>query len=111
MRYIRYKTITSKVFDQIVEDTEDVQNLLTELKKKEITCAMQVGSGPRHEFVRIMEVSDEKITWKIIVKGATLQKSSFIADIQTIEVNMPDEVMAQLKPEPSRWATLDTSEV
>ena len=28
-----------------------------------------------------------------------------------IEVNTSDDVMAQLKPNPSRWSTLDTSEV
>jgi len=111
MRYIRYKTVISKVFDQVVEDSDDVQNLLKELKSKEITCAMQVGSGPRHEFVRILNVSDDKITWKVIARGATLQKSSLITDIQTLEVNVSDETMTVLKPESSRWSTLDTSEV
>lgn len=111
MRYIRYKTIKSKVFDQIVEDPEDVQLLLAGLKDKEVTCVMQVGSEPCHDFVRIIEVNNEKITWKIIAKSATLQKTSLITDIKTIEVNTSDEVMAQLKPEPSRWSTLDTSDV
>lgn len=108
MRYVRYKTITSKIFDDILEDPEDIQNLLNELKSKEITCAMQVGFDPRHAFVRILEVDQTKITWSILEKGVSLRKTSLISDIKTLEVEAGDDLVV-LKPKPSRWSMLDTS--
>ena len=111
MRYVRYKTIVTKIFDGILEDEEEIHNLLSELKDKEITCAMQVSTGPRHDFVRILDIKEDRVTWRILHKGVTLRKTSDISDIRTIEVSTSDDVMAQLKPNASRWSTLDTSDI
>lgn len=111
MRYTCLKTIVTKVFDGVLEDPDDVRNLLQLLKDKEITCAMQVKKGPVQEAVRILEIDESRITWRMFKDGTSLKKKSEISDIMMIRVNSNDELMIQLKPEPSRWGTLDVSDV
>lgn len=111
MRYMCLKTIVTKVFDGILEDSEDINNLLQLLKEKELTCAMQVKKGPMHEFVRILNVDENHITWLILKDGTSLKKKSGISDIMTIRVNTNEDLMVKLKPEPSRWSTLDASDI
>ena len=102
-----------KVFDGILEDPGDIHNLLEVLIEKELTCAMQVNKGPLHEFVRILEINkdDRRITWQLLKDGTSLKKKSEISDITTIRVNTNDDLMIMLKPEPTRWNTLDASDV
>lgn len=111
MRYTCLKTIVTKVFDGVLEDPSDIRNLLQLLKDKEITCAMQVKKGPMHEFVRILEINESRITWRMLKDGTSLTKKSEITDIMMIRVNANDDLMIQLKPEPSRWGTLDVSDI
>lgn len=111
MRYTCLKTIVTKVFDGVLEDPGDIRNLLQLLKDKELTCAMQVKKGPMHESVRILEINENRITWRMLKDGTSLKKKSEIADIMTIRVNTNDDLMIQLKPEPSRWGTLDVSDI
>lgn len=108
MRYTCLKTITTKVFDGILEDSEDILNLLRVLKEKEMTCAMQVKEGPLYDSVRILEVHNSSITWRLLKDGTSLKKKSEISDIMAIRVNANDELI-KLKPSPSRWSTLDLS--
>lgn len=110
MRYTCLKTIVSKVFDGILEDEEDIKNLLELLKEKELTCAMQVKMGPVHEKVRILSLDGEHITWRIIQDSTSLKKKSAITDIMMIRVHANDDLMVH-KPEPSRWSTIDASEI
>lgn len=105
------KTIVSKVFDGVLEEPEDILNLLQVLKEKELTCAMQVKKGPLHESVRILEISENCITWRLLKDGTSLKKTSEIADIMAIRVHTNDELMVKLKPEPTRWSTLDASDI
>ena len=110
MRYTRFKIITTKIFDGILEDPEEISSLLNELKNKEITCSMQIASGVLHNFVRIINVDENKIDWRLIQKGATLTKSSLISDITAIEVDTSDELLVSVKPKPTRWSALDISD-
>lgn len=111
MKYTCLKTIVTKVFDGVLEDPADILNLLQLLKDKEITCAMQVKKGPVQESVRILEIDENRITWRMFKDGTSLTKKSEVSDIMMIRVNTNDELMIQLKPEPSRWGTLDVSDV
>ena len=111
MRYTCFKTIVTKVFDGVLEDPGDVLNLLQLIKEKEITCAMQVKKGPMHESVRILDINDNRITWRMLQAGTSLKKNSDISDIMTIRVNTNDDLMIQLKPDPTRWGTLDVSDI
>jgi hypothetical protein len=110
MRYTCLKTIVTKVFDGVLDDSDDVLNVLRMLNEKELTCSMQVKKGPVHDRVRILAIEDGRITWRLLKAGTSLQKKSDIADIMSIKVNVNDDLMIQLKPEPSRWSTLDASE-
>lgn len=110
MRYVCLKTIVSTIFDGELKDKGDIDNLLSLLCEKELTCSMQVKSGPLHEAVRILNVDSDTITWQIIQNGTSLRKKSAIADILLIRVQSSNELMVH-KPEPSRWSTIDTSDI
>lgn len=110
MKYTCFKTIVIKVFDGELDDPADICNLLQLLKDKEITCAMQVKKDPVHESVRILEIDESRITWRMLQDGTSLKKKSKISDIMMIRVHTNDDLMIQLKPEPSRWGTLDVSD-
>jgi len=109
MRYICLKTIVSKVCDKVLEDDEDIQRVLSLLQEKQITCALQIKGESVHESVRILGLDDQRITWRLIEHGSSLKKTSNISDIKTVTVNS-DEAMVTLKPDPSRWSTLDASD-
>lgn len=111
MRYTCLKTIVTKVFDEILKDNDDIQRVLGLLQEKEITCSMQIKSGPIHDSVRILEITDISIIWRLIQGGSSLKKTSNISDITAITVNIDVEAMVTLKPKPSRWSTLDTSDI
>jgi hypothetical protein len=111
MRYTCFKTIVSKVFDGVLDDDEEIANVLNFIREKELSCSMQVKSGPVHETVRILAVDDSKITWRLIESGSSLKKTSDITDITAISLNANEELMVTLKPAPTRWSTLDASDV
>jgi hypothetical protein len=110
MRYTCLKTIVTKVCDKKLEDEEDIQRVLSLLHEKQITCTLQVKGEPAHESVRILEVTEDRITWRMVQSGGTLKKTSKISDIVAITVDS-DEAAVTLKPDPSRWSTLDASEI
>jgi len=107
MRFTCLKTIVTKVFDGILEDSEDINNTLQMIKEKELTISMQVKKGPVHEFVRILNLDENRITWRILKGRTSLQKTSDISDIMSVKINTNDELKIHLKPNPSRWSTLD----
>lgn len=111
MRYTCLRTITTKVFDGVLEDPDEIHNLLQLIKDKELTCSMQVKKGPMHESVRILEVDENCITWRLLQSGSSLQKKSEIADIMNVRLHTNDDIMIQLKPKPSRWSTIDVSDI
>ncbi len=109
MRYTCFRTIVSKVFDQSL-DEDETKSVIKSLKDKELTCSLQIKSGPIHESVRILSLTDTRVTWRLIKNGSSLTKTSDMADITAIEVSTNDELMIALKPEPTRWSTLDASD-
>ena len=109
MRYTCFRTTVSKVFDRVL-DKEETQSVIRSLKDKDLTCSIQIKSGPVHESVRILELTDNDVTWRLIKSGGYLTKTSDIADITAIEVYTNEELMVALKPEPTRWSTLDASD-
>lgn len=111
MRYTCYKTIVSKVFDGILEGAEEIQNILQAIRNKELTCTLQVKGSPTYEAVRILGLTDDKITWRLVKDGTSLQKTSPISDIVGITIYIEEDLLVSLKPEPTRWSTLDASDI
>ncbi len=107
MRYICFKKIVTKIFDEILDDKTEVLALLNNLKEKEITCSVQIRCGMEHEGARILDVGEDEFTWRLIKNGVSLKQSTLIADIKRISVMTDDEITAKIKPNPSRWSTLD----
>lgn len=107
MRYKRYKTTVSKIFDGIIEEDSEVKIIVTALKDKELTCSVQIEGEIMQDNVRIIKTDDDKFTWRMIKNKAILTRASSYMSIEQIEVNATTEITAILKPNPSRWALLD----
>ena len=111
MKYICYKTTVSKVFDADIKEQEDILNLLNHIKDKQLTCSVQLKLTPLYDSVRLLTVNENSISYRLIKDGVTLQKNAKIEDIVLLQVYSNDEVTLKLKPNPSRWSTLDPTGV
>jgi len=113
MRYIVLKSTVSKVFDEILNETEEIIELLIALKEKEITCSVQIKSGPVFNFVRILKVDIDNSTfeWRLMKNGISLKKKTSINDINLLTIEVDNDMAVKIKPNPSRWSTIDTSEI
>lgn len=109
MRYTCTKTVVTKIFDKILTSQEDIQGLLKNLKEKQVTCSMQLTIGSMMQVVRIIDVTEDKITWRLMQHGQSVKSSSKISDISSIIVNTDDEMTISLDPEATRWNILDPS--
>lgn len=107
MRYVKYQTSIAKTFDGVISDEEDIIQILTALKDKEITCRLRLSDGPAHDNVRILSVMKEKFEWRMVKNRSILKQTSLFANIAELEVNTDIEMSLHLKPEPSRWSLLD----
>jgi hypothetical protein len=109
LRYIRYQTSVSKVFDGVIADISEKRDILSAIHDRELTCKLQLKDGPIYENVRITKVDNDNFSWRMIKNKSILQQNSKIDDIRELEVNSDLEVGIQLKPQPSRWTVLDSS--
>lgn len=108
MRYTCFQKIITKVYDGILEDNASIVAILKELKQKEITCSLLISDVFYNE-VRVLSVDDDGFSWRCCDKGASLKKVSTFAEIKTLEVVVSDRFVALIKPNASRWNTIDTS--
>jgi hypothetical protein len=107
MRYICTKTVITKIFDRVLDNQEDIQGLLKNLQEKQVTCSMQLNSGSMYPVVRILDVTVDKITWRLMKHGQSVKSSSKISEISSIVVNTDDDMTISLNPEATRWNILD----
>jgi len=111
VRYVVLKSVVSRVFDGILEYPNEIAELLNSLKNKEITCSMQIKSGPIFDFVRILKVDmNDTFEWRLIKNGVSLKKTSLVSDVNCITVETNDDMSVKVKPNPSRWSTLDPTD-
>jgi len=109
MRYIRLKTVTTKIVDEIIDKVETIKPILEILRDKEIKCTMQLSDGPKMKTVRIDKIDGDRISIRIINPNSVLKKKSLISEIEYLEVNTSDEVLCRTKSDVSRWMLLDPS--
>lgn len=110
MRYICLKTIVTKVFDGILENDDEILSVLSAIQNKEITCSLQEKQGPLNVSVRILDINETEIIWRVLKDGTSLKKKTKISDIIMISVNVDDELIIN-KPNSSRWSSLDASDI
>lgn len=110
MRFTCYKTIVTKIFDALIEDSNDILNVLQSIKNKEITCTLKI-QGSTYNNVRILNIDNSCFTWRFLKGRASLQKISDITSIESLEINTDDDIMIKLKPQATRWSTLDTEAI
>ena len=75
-----------------------------------MTCSLQVKKNPVHDYVRILCVTDDTVTWRITKDGVSLKKTSDISDILSLKTCVEEDVLLRLKPGPTRGSTLDVSD-
>lgn len=107
MRYRRYQTSIAKIFDGTITDRDDIHNILTVIKQRELNCKIRLSEGPLQERVRVVQVNEKSFLWKMIKNKSILQQESLFEDIVELEVNTEADLGIQLKPKPSRWTLLD----
>ena len=110
MRFVRLKTVVTKLCDMQISNKPDVVTILSKIKEKELTCSVRLSSGPMYYDVRILEMNDESIRWRTTKNQSSLVKWSKIDEVEYLEVNVKSEVLANLKPNPSRWSILDSGD-
>ena len=108
MRFVRLKTVVTKICDQQVQDENEIVTLLNKLKEKEFTCSIRLFSGPVYSCVRILEVNSPNFKWRTTKNGSSLIKNSSINDLDYLELDVKTEVIAKLKPNQSRWSLIDS---
>ncbi len=107
MKYVRYQTSVAKIFDGTITDHDDIKQILSSIKDRELTCKLRLTSGPKHDYVRILDVKDDVFRWRMVKNKAILRDESSFDDILELEVNSDMETVLHLKPKPSRWTLLD----
>lgn len=108
MRFVRLKTVVTKLYDQSVTNQQDILSILNKLKEKELTCNLRLTSGPMYSDVRFLEINEKAFRWRTTKNQSSLVKWSNLNELDYLEVNVKSEVLAGLKPNPSRWSTLDS---
>lgn len=109
MHYVKMKTVVTCVVDEMVEDLETIKAILSVVKEKELTCTMRLTEGPKMEQVRIEQLTEDSLSFRVIFKQHSLKKSCKYADIDYLEVNTEDAAIVNAKPGISRWLLLDPS--
>ena len=59
MRYVRLKTILTKVVDEVIDEESIIKSILNVLLDKELGCTIRLTEGPRLEPVRIQSLGDD----------------------------------------------------
>lgn len=112
MRYIRYKTVVSRVLDRIIDDPDVVHAILSAIKEKELNFRLKANDGIWLEECRLLELGSSSFRFRTTKNGTTLRKKCNIEDVDCLEVNTQAEVLVSDKPQVvSRWFMLDPREV
>ena len=107
MRYVCYKTVVSRVIDEVIHDIEIVKSIIESFCEKELSCAIQVGNDPKHSFCRILSAGEDTFRYVVYTRDATLKRSARYKDVGYLELKTEDSVIASMKPHPNRWILLD----
>jgi len=107
MRFTCYKTVTSVIFDKIIENKEDIYEILSDLQKREIKCNVRLKSGVSHNIVRVLEINNDKVDLRIIRYSSSLQKTIQINEIESVQIESNDALSIYMKSDVSRGDILD----
>ena len=109
MRFVRYRTVVTKVADEEISDTEDLRVILRFLKDKKIPCSLRLTQGPLFEVVRISDVS-ETVAFNINKDHSILRKRVEYEEIDYLEVHVEDEILSKLNQNVGRFFFLGPAE-
>jgi len=107
MRYIKLKTITTKVADEIVDEEEYVFKILETLMSKELSFTLRLKDGLKRSPVRIMSLTNQDFKFRLMGANSSLISSASLDEIDYLEINTQDTLIANKKPNVSRWSLLD----
>lgn len=107
MRYIKFKTIITKTFDDIVIDVQDIKAILAILTDKDLDCCLKLKKGPRMEITRILELGESCFKFIVITRSSSLVRRVRYEDIELLEVNDFASDIFVTKPRVSRWMMLE----
>jgi len=109
MRYVKLKTVITKAVDETIDEIEYVQKIMESLRSKEMNCTIRLTDGPKQSPIRIKECQENTFRYTLIGHSSSLTKIAHYDEIDYLEVNTQDTIMAEKKPNVSRWSLLDPS--
>jgi len=107
MKYIRTKTVTTKLVDEYIDDLDIIKSIIKIICDKSITCSITTNSDPTLYPSKILSYNDDSITFQVN-RQCTLKKSVTYKEIDKLEIDTSDTVLAS-KEGVSRWMLLDPS--
>lgn len=110
MRYILTKTVTHKICDDIIDNTDDVKHLIELTHEHELDCSIQLVNCPMYHMVRITDLREDNFTFQVIGPRANLVKTSRYSDIEYLKLNTQSMELIRKNPGVSRWMLLDMSD-
>ncbi len=105
MKFVRLTQVIKKVCDTEITKVNDIKDVLSRIKDKELTCAIRLSKGPLMDKVRIKELGDCKATLSVIKNKSVLIKLAEYQDIEYCEIVTESEILIN-KPNTSRWDIL-----
>lgn len=107
MRYIKFKTVVTKTSDEIIDDYNTIKLLLTSLKDRNLVCNIRLEAGPQMPNSRILSVTDNDFVFQTMRQSSSLKKRAPISELDYLEVNTSDVLLAQNSHEISRWVLIE----
>ena len=109
MRYTRYKTSISKIYDGEIEDLDLIKKIVHSVHKNSLNCSIRLSTSGVMDNVQILSVADGSFVWRMTKNGSALRNTSKLEDLQSLEVNTSISSEVKLNSPPNRWAFLDPS--
>ena len=107
MRYIKFKTVITKTNDEIIDDANTIKSLLISLKDRNLVCNIRLISGPQMPNSRILSVGENDFLFQTMRQSSSLKKRVLISELDYLEVNTSDVLLAQNSHEISRWMLIE----
>jgi len=114
MRFIRTKTVVTRLFDGAIDDMESILKILRDIQEKEYTCTLEIKGRPRtFESARIVNLNTDEpptFTCSICGKNSNLKVSDEVSKITELSLDTADEITVQTKSDVTRWDLLNPAD-
>lgn len=105
MRYIWREIIIRTVSDNIFNNIDDIKNIISNLKSRNISCSLRLKNSNLYKDVRFIKTEDDVFKFIILGKGS-LEISSSYDNVDQLEVSASDPELAYHDDKKTKWSYL-----